>query len=210
MSEETLSIKHGEMLVEVTGMELGEIWQQLINFVLWGEPDKHKDLIGYRLYWAWKAIVMLQAWDKVRCAWDLPDQITAEILGWEYKKVLDSMPKSDQLTVTYSIDTWLVQAVYGIVVAFIKQSGLPYAEDVDRKPVLEPGHWYWNIQADCPAFLRSYVGGRPRVIMPVVHTDDGPSMKDDETLYTLTSFNDVVVDYGALRKVNLMTAELDY
>ena len=209
--KETLSIRHGEMLVEVLGMEIGEIWQKLIDFVLWGEPDPDKDLRGWRLFWAWKAIVMLQGWEKDLVGWALPDQITSNILGWDYKKVLDSLPKSDQLAVTYSQDTWLAYTIYGIVVAFVKQSDVPHMEDVYSKPALEPGRWYWNIVSDCPAFLRCCVDGSARVLMPTVHMDDGPVADDDYfPLYTLTSFNDVVVDYGELRRVNLESEELPY
>lgn len=211
MSEETLNIKHGEMLVEVTGMKLGDIWQHLINFVLWGEPDKEKEFRQYLLFWSWKAIVMLQAGEKMPSdGWSDPFSIVGQILGWDYKKVIDSCPRSGQPVVTYSEDTFLAQAIYETVTKYIDQSDVEYAEDDSKKPALEPGKWYWNIQADCPAFLRSYVNGAPRVLMPIVQTDDGPSMDNDDILYTLTSFNDVIVDYGALRKVNLMAEKLPY
>lgn len=141
MTEETLSIRHGQLLADVLGMEVKEIWKYLIDIVLWGEPDR-QDLIRYRLYWAWKAIVKMQAWDRVKVAWDFPDQITAEILGWEYKRVIDSLPKSDQLTVTYSTDTWLAYTIFGIVEAVIKQSGLPYAGDT-RSSFPEEKQWCW-------------------------------------------------------------------
>lgn len=202
---DTLGLRYRKILAEVTGMDTKEIGEYLIDFILWGSPDPD-NLLSYRLYWAWKAIVMLQEWEKGLTGWALPDQVASNVLAWDYKKLLDSLPKSDQLTVTYSADTWIASAVYLTVEKFIKQSDVPYLEDAPR--LLEVGKWYWNIQAECPAFLRGYADGMPRVLMPFVQVYD-PAVDNINILYT-TSFNDVIIDYGALREVSLMTAELPY
>jgi hypothetical protein len=212
---ETLSIRHGQILKNVTGIDLKKIWIHLIDFVLWGAPDKEEDLDAYCLYWAWKAIIMLQNGEHFQAehdGWASPDSITAEVLGWKLQDVLDKKPHTSRRH-GWTPDSTLVRAVLSTVMLFIDQSDVPYADQSPKYP--EVGQWYWY--DDAPAYILDHrylplieiLVPDTRTTTVFVRSNDIPVGLDERPQY-YTNWIKMRVPADKIHKVRLDKAKLEY
>lgn len=210
------AIRYGEILAEATGLVISDIWLRLLDIVLWGAP-LDEGSYEYRLWWAWKTIVTLQASEKtINDGWEDPYSIVAGILGWDYKDVIDSMPRTAQAMSSYSNYTHLALTVYTTVTKFIDQSDIPYASEKEKLP--EVGKWYWYLTHDVPVYVLAHKAlplidvmvpaGTP-VFAANIDQGDGPVLDGPAEFYS-TTFMRLQIRREALAKIRLDKAELEY
>lgn len=171
----TLSIRHGEILVDVSGLTHKQVWDSLIDFVLFGKPQEPYTS-RYKLFFCWHAILKMQlgadAMTNEFTEWASPESTAADVLGWSLDAVSTALV--DHNTGNRNGPSNLAYAVHRTIALFIEDhdkgawnieisAGHAATEPVSDDMGFYANTWCWYNPSNQPAYiLRVRPGYSPR------------------------------------------------